>query len=242
MGQPADTSSIGKPPFHIKTMPRRGQHRQCSRSNSRIASGGNNGSRTEDELRTLIWQKRKRPRSGSRPGQGVNNASRITYDEWKTLPVETLVRRRLLSMTLKQLELRCTSNTVHFVLDVEHSKDALLNSNEVRRLLGRTPRFIPTPKRVDAADIARDCDIVGYRLIKAFNRFACRKYIQHAKNHSIEGDSKPAYYHGILISFRITLTSMNNTPEIFRRHKTLGIYLEDALYTMSEIAGVHCKL
>ena len=74
---------------------------------------------------------------------------------------------------------------MHFVLNEEHSKDALLNSNEVRQLLGRTPRFIPTPKRVDAADIARDCDIFGYRLIKAFNRFARRKYIQHAKNQSI---------------------------------------------------------
>ena len=95
-------------------------------------------------------------------------------------------------MTLKQLELRCTSNTVHFVLNEEHSKDALLNSNEVRQLLGRTPRFIPTPKRVDAADIARDCDIFGYRLIKAaFNRFACRKYIQHAKNQSIEAGILP---------------------------------------------------
>ena len=41
-------------------------------------------------------------------------------------------------MTLKQLELKCTSNTVHFVLNEEHSKDALLNSNEVRQLLGRT--------------------------------------------------------------------------------------------------------
>ena len=144
MGQPTGPSSIGKPAPHVKRMPQRRRRRTCSRSNSGIASGGNNGSRTEDELRASLWQKRKRPRSGSRPGQGVNSASRITYDEWKTLPVETLVRRRLLSMTLKQLELRCTSNTVHFMLNEEHSKDALLNSNEVWQLLGRTPRFIPT--------------------------------------------------------------------------------------------------
>ena len=243
MGQPADTCSIWKlqPQLpHVKRMQRRLRRRQCSRSNSGIAFG--HESRMDDELRTSLWQIRREPRSGSRPGQGVNNASRVTHGEQKTLPVETLVRSRLLSMTLKQLELRCTSNTVHFVLNEENSKDALLNSNEVWQLLGRTPRFIPTLKRVDVADIARDCDIFGYRLIKAFNRFACRKYIQHAKNHSIEGDSKQAYYHGSLISFRITLTSMHNTPEIFQRHKTLGIYLEDALYTMSEIAGVHCKL
>ena len=124
MGQPTDPSSIGKPAPHVKRMPRRRRRRTCSRSNSGIASGGNNGSRTEDELRTSLWQKRKRPRSGPRPGQGVNNASRTTYNEWKTLPVGTLVRRRLLSMTLKQLEIRCTSNTVHFVLNEEHYKDA----------------------------------------------------------------------------------------------------------------------
>ena len=80
---------------------------------------------------------------------------------------------------------------MHFVLNEEHSKDSLLNSNEVWQLLGCTPRFIPTPKRVDAADIARDCDIFSYLLIKAFNRFACRKYIQYAKNQSIEASILP---------------------------------------------------
>ena len=73
-------------------------------------------------------------------------SSSITYEEWKTLPVETLVRRRLLSMTLKHLEHRCTSCTVHFVLNEEHTKDALLNSNEVTPRLyllqnGRMPRI-----------------------------------------------------------------------------------------------------
>ena len=192
MGQPADTCSIWKlqPQLpHVKRMQRRLRRRQCSRSNSGIAFG--HESRMDDELRTSLWQIRREPRSGSRPGQGVNNASRVTHGEQKTLPVETLVRSRLLSMTLKQLELRCSSNTVHFVLNEENSKDALLNSNEVWQLLGRTPRFIPTLKRVDVADIARDCDIFGYRLIKAFNRFACRKYIQHAKNQSIEAGILP---------------------------------------------------
>ena len=72
------------------------------------------------------------------------------------------------------------------MLNEEHSKDAPLNSNEVRQLLGSSPRFIPTSKRVDAADIAGDCDIFGYRLIRAFHRFTCRKYIPHAKNQSID--------------------------------------------------------
>ena len=51
---------------------------------------------------------------------------------------------------------------------------------------GRTPHFIPTPKWVDTVDIAKDCDIFCYMLIKAFNRIMSRKYIQHSKNQSIE--------------------------------------------------------
>ena len=109
--------------------------------------------------------------------------AQLSWAERKTLPVETLVRRRLLSMTLKQLELRCTSNTVHFVLNEEHSKDALLNSNEVVQLLRRTPRFIPTPKRVDAADIARDCDIFCYRQ-KVYS--ACKESIYRSQQITLE--------------------------------------------------------
>ncbi len=59
----------------------------------------------------------RRKRSGSRPGKGVTETSRIRDEEWTTLPVEILVERRLLDMSLKQLELRCTSNTVHYVLN-----------------------------------------------------------------------------------------------------------------------------
>ena len=53
----------------------------------------------------------------------MNDASKITNDEWKTLPVETIIGRRPLSMTLKQIELKSTSNTVHFVLNDKDSKD-----------------------------------------------------------------------------------------------------------------------
>ena len=49
-----------------------------------------------------------------------------------TLPLDTLVERKFLGMSLQQLELRCTSNTVHYVLNQEHAKDALLTSNELR--------------------------------------------------------------------------------------------------------------
>ena len=77
------------------------------------------------------------------------------------------MKRRLLSTTLKQLELRSSSQMYQeHCPNEKHFKDAQLNSNEVRQLLGRTQCCIPTPKRMDAADIPRDCDIFRYRLIK----------------------------------------------------------------------------
>ena len=95
--------------------------------------------------------------------------------------METLVERRLLSMSLSQLERQCTNNTVHYVLNKEDSKDQLLTSNEMRQLLSKTPNFLPTPRRLRPISIAQDCDVFGYRLIKTFNRFVCRESIQHAK-------------------------------------------------------------
>ena len=120
-------------------------------------------------------------RKSSRSGRGVTATSRITYKEWMTLPVETLVERRLLSMSLKQLELRCTNNTVHYVLNHEHSKDTLLNSNELRRILGKTPKFLPTPRILKPKNVAADCDIFNTRLIKTFRRFLCQDFIDQAK-------------------------------------------------------------
>ena len=101
-----------------------------------------------------------------------------------TLPVETLVERRLLNMSLKQLELRCRNNTVHYVLNEEHSKDALLNSNELRQILGKTPKFLPTPGKLKPMNVARDCDKFNTRLIKTFKRFIHRDFISQANANS----------------------------------------------------------
>ena len=60
-----------------------------------------------------------------------------------TLPLDTLVEHKFLGMSLQQLKLRCTSNTVHYVLNQEHTEDALLTSNELKRVLSKTPEFIP---------------------------------------------------------------------------------------------------
>jgi hypothetical protein len=95
--------------------------------------------------------------------------------------METLVERRLLDMSLTQLELRCTNNTVHYVLNESDAKDPLLTSNEVQQLLSKTPKFLPTPCRIQPRNVAKDCDLFGYRLIKTFNRFVCSDYIGKAR-------------------------------------------------------------
>ena len=163
--------------------------------------------RTEDKLRTSLWQKRKLQRSGSRPGQGVNNAARITYDEWQTLPVETLVRRQLLSMSLKQVKFRCTSNTVHFVLNEEHSKNALLNSNDVRQLLGEH-HILYLLQNGWIQWILQE--------IVTFSAICSSKLLTESQAESIFSMqrinlSKPAYYNGSPNSFHIIWTCRHNT-------------------------------
>ena len=112
-------------------------------------------------------------------------AGRITCEEWAELPIEKLVQRTILNMTVRQLELRQLNNTVHYVLNQEHRSDPLLTSNDVARLLGKTPKFIPTPKKLTAKVIEKDCDLYGYRLIKTFKRFASRHFIKKAKETSL---------------------------------------------------------
>ena len=87
-------------------------------------------------------------------------------------------------MSLQQLELRSTSNTVHSVLNLEHSKDQLLTSNTLKRVPSKTPKFRPTPNIIKPELVAKDCDLFGHRLIKTFNRFVSQDYIEQAKINS----------------------------------------------------------
>jgi len=129
-------------------------------------------------------QRRWKKRSGSRPPSVLTNTSRITFQDWMTQPMETLVEHRLLDMTLKQLELRCTNNTVHYVLNQDHAKDPLLTSNDLKRVLSKTPKFRPTPNILKPGTVAKDCNLFGHRLIKTFNRFVCKDFINMAKINS----------------------------------------------------------
>ena len=80
-------------------------------------------------------------------------------------------------MSLKQLELQCTSNTVHYVLNKEHMEDQLINSNELNRVLSKTPKFHPTPSLIKPKTVEQDCDILGHRIIKTFNCSVCNDFI-----------------------------------------------------------------
>ena len=138
-------------------------------------------------------------------------AGEITCEEWETLPIEKLVQQTILNMTAKQLELRHLNNAIHYVLNQEHRSDPLLTSNDVARLLGKTPKFIPTPKKLTPESVARDCDLYGYRLIKTFKRFASNNFIQKAKESSLaagiiplkpkEFPHSPDYYENFVKEF-----------------------------------------
>jgi hypothetical protein len=73
-------------------------------------------------------------------GSSLTYSSSITFQEWPapSLPLETL-ERRVVGMSLEQLELGCTSSTVHCVLDLQHAEDPLLTSNDLKQLLSKTP-------------------------------------------------------------------------------------------------------
>ncbi len=97
-----------------------------------------------------------------------------------TLPLDTLVERKFLGMFLQQLELQCTSNTVHYVLNQEHVEDALLTSNELRLVLSKTRKFRQTLHIVKPKTVASDCVVLGFRIIKMFNCFVCKDFIERA--------------------------------------------------------------
>jgi hypothetical protein len=63
-------------------------------------------------------------------------------------------------------------------------EDQLLNSNELKRVLSKTPKFRPTPSLIKPKTVAKDCDLFGHRIIKTFNRFVCNDFIEQAKVHS----------------------------------------------------------
>jgi hypothetical protein len=92
-------------------------------------------------------------------GKGITSNARITRRDWMTLPLDTLVERKFLGMSLQQLELRCTSNPVHYLLNQEHAEDDMLTSNELIRVLSKTPKFRPTPHIVKPKTVASDRDV-----------------------------------------------------------------------------------
>ena len=63
-------------------------------------------------------------------------------------------------------------------------EDQLINSNELKRVLSKTPKFRPTPSLIKPKTVAQDCDLFGHRIIKTFNRFVCSDFIEQAKFNS----------------------------------------------------------
>jgi hypothetical protein len=57
-------------------------------------------------------------------------------------------------------------------LDQEHAEDTLRTSDELKRVLSKTPKFRPTPSNIKPSTVVADCDVFGHRLIKTFNLYA----------------------------------------------------------------------
>jgi hypothetical protein len=129
-------------------------------------------------------------------------------------------------MTQKQYEIRYYSNNVHYVLNKEHQKDPLLTSNDVRRLLSKTPHFIPTPRKISRATVADDCYKFGYCLVKAFDRYVRKDNILKAKDTAakfglVQWTPKQfpfprGYYNGFVTKFFQTPLDLNHPGRLWR--------------------------
>lgn len=90
------------------------------------------------------------------------------------------------------------------MLNETHQQCPTLAAISTRTLLARTPKFIPVPKPIAPRQIAQDCNLFGYRLVKTFNRFVFSSYIQQCKDAArrigildwkpLQFPHKPSYY------------------------------------------------
>ena len=87
--------------------------------------------------------------------------------------LDELVGEVLSRMTPEQIELRCTHNKVHFVLSDQDSLDPIWSKPKNMILLGKDPKFTPTPSSLREKDVCSSFAIaeMNFRLVRAFERF-----------------------------------------------------------------------
>ena len=81
------------------------------------------------------------------------------------------------------------------------------------------------PKCLKPKDIANDCDVFGYQLIKTFNSFVCKDYIQQAQANS-DGDTDTA---GVLEQSKKEIQSTKNGFKFARYGKTDILFLRKSV-------------
>ena len=81
------------------------------------------------------------------------------------------------------------------------------------------------PKCLKPKDIANDCDVFGYQLIKTFNSFVCKDYIQQAQANS-DGDTDTA---GVLEQSKKEIQSTKNGFNFARYDKTDIFFLRKSV-------------
>jgi len=84
---------------------------------------------------------------------------------------DQLVGKILMRMTPWQFETRCTRNVVHFVLSEQQRSNPLWSNPAVHTLLGKGPRFIPKARSLSKMEVQGACARLGYRLVRAFERY-----------------------------------------------------------------------
>ena len=111
-----------------------------------------------------------------RRSAGSKKATYISQADTLKLSHDQLVDKVLMRMTPRQFETRCTHNKVHFVLNEQERCNPLWSQPATLVLLGKGPRFVPKAKSLSKAEVQGACAKMGYRLVRAFERYVRKDY------------------------------------------------------------------
>lgn len=109
-------------------------------------------------------QSKRRKREPQRP----TYLSRAKLSE---LDHDQLVGEIYMRMTPGHFETRCAHNKVHWVLSERHRSNPLWKNPAVISSLAKGPDFIPKPRPLTTAEVRGACARLGYRLVRAFERY-----------------------------------------------------------------------
>jgi hypothetical protein len=108
---------------------------------------------------------------------GSKEVMYVSQADTMKLSHDQLVDKVLMRMTPRTFETRCTHNKVHFVLNEQERCNPLWSQSSTLTLLGKGPRFIPKVKSLSKSEMQGACAKLGYRLVRALERYARKDYL-----------------------------------------------------------------